>query len=176
MSETERTPDCITLRAHRDDRHLVERAVRWGVVAVLTSVAVVGLANGFGQRPVEEVASGEAAILTVSAPAALRSGVLFQGKFEVKAKARIRRPTLVLAPGWSDAITVNSIQPQPASSWSDDGRVALAFRPLAAGKALTVYLYLQANPTTVGRRDQGVELRDGNRTVASVDRTVNVFP
>jgi len=39
-----------------------------------------------------------------------------------------------------------------------------------------VYLYLQANPTTAGRRDQSVELRDGARTLASIDRTVNVFP
>ena len=90
--------------------------------------------------------------------------------------ARLRRPTLVLAPGWSDAITVNSIQRQPASSWSDDGRVVLAYRSLAPGQALTAYLYLQVNPTTVGRRDQGVELRDGNRFVTSVDRTVTVLP
>jgi len=39
-----------------------------------------------------------------------------------------------------------------------------------------VYLYLQANPTTAGRRDQRVELRDGDRTLASIERTVNVFP
>ena len=173
---TARTPDCITLARHRDDRHLVKRSIRWVVVAILAAVALAGLANAFGQHPVVETAGGDEATLSVSAPAALRSGLLFQGKFEVRANTPLRKPTLVLDPGWSDAITVNSMQPEPISSRSDNGRVALEFDPLAAGHVLTVYLYLQANPTTVGRRDQGVALRDGSRTIATVDRTVIVFP
>jgi len=52
----------------------------------------------------------------------------------------------------------------------------MEFGPVAAGRRFTIYLYLQANPTTAGRRDQSVELRDGNRTLASIDRSVNVFP
>ena len=34
----------------------------------------------------------------------------------------------------------------------------------------------QVNPTTVGRRSQGVELRDGERPLATVDRPVTIFP
>jgi hypothetical protein len=73
-------------------------------------------------------------------------------------------------------MSVNSVEPQPVRSWSRDGHVAMEFGPVAAGRSFTVYLYLQANPTTAGRRDQSVELRDGARTLASIDRTVNVFP
>jgi hypothetical protein len=169
-------PQCISLDLHRDNRHLVERAARWVVVGALLTVAVAGLANVFGQHHVMLVARSEAATLRVSAPGALRSGLIYQGRFEVDARRQIRRPTLVLARGWWDAMSVNSVQPDPTRSWSDDGRVALQFGPLGPERTLTVYLYLQANPTTAGRRDQSVELRDGDRTIATIDRSVNVFP
>lgn len=176
MRDAGRVPDCISLAGHRDDRHRVERGVRWALVLGLVVLLAAALANVFGQHHVVLVGSGDAATLRVSAPGALRSGLLFQGKFEVDARAPIRRPTLVLARGWSDAITVNSIAPQPLRSTSNDGRVALQFGPLGRGRVLTVYLYLQANPTTAGRRDQSVELRDGARPLASIDRVVTIFP
>jgi len=173
---TAHTPDCIDLERHRDDRHLVERATRWAVVALLTAAVVAALANVFGQHHVVLVSGSDAASLRVSAPGALRSGLLYQGRFHIEAHALLRRPTLVLARGWWDAMSVNSVEPQPVRSWSRDGHVAMEFGPVAAGRSFTVYLYLQANPTTAGRRDQSVDLRDGDRTLASIDRTVNVFP
>jgi hypothetical protein len=176
VSGTTRTPDYISLKRHRDDRHLVERSIRWAVVALLTAVAVAALANVFGQHHVVLVADSGSATLRVSAPGALRSGLLYQGRFEVDARERLRWPTLVLARGWWDAMSVNSVEPQPTRSWSRDGHIAMEFGPIAAGRSFTVYLYLQANPTTAGRRDQSVELRDGNRTLASIGRSVNVFP
>jgi len=39
-----------------------------------------------------------------------------------------------------------------------------------------VYIPFQVNPTTVGRRAQGVVLRDGGRRIAAVERTLTVFP
>lgn len=176
MAGTARTPDCISLRRHRDDHHLVERSIRWSVVALLTAVAIAGFANVFGQHHVVLVADSDVATLRVSVPGALRSGLLYQGKFEVDAREPLRRPTLVLARGWWDAMSVNSVEPQPTRSWSRDGDVAMQFDPVAAGRRFTVYLYLQVNPTTAGRRDQSVELRDGNRTLAAIDRSVRVFP
>ena len=176
MSAAARPPDCISLEAHRDDDHLIERGARWTLLAVLAILAVLALANVFGQRHVVLVARSDAATLRLSAPGALRSGLLYQGKFQVDARQRLRRPTLVLAPGWWDAMSVNSIEPQPIRSWSRDGSVFLEFDPLGPGRSFTVYLYQQANPTTAGRRDQSVELRDGDRTIASIDHSVNVFP
>jgi hypothetical protein len=38
------------------------------------------------------------------------------------------------------------------------------------------YLQFQVNPASMGRRDQGVRLLDGERILASVDRTFVVFP
>ena len=68
MPGTAHTPDYISLKRHRDDRHLVERSIRWGVVALLTAVAVAGLANVFGQHPVALTADSASRKLRVSAP------------------------------------------------------------------------------------------------------------
>ncbi len=40
---------------------------------------------------------------------------------------------MLAARGWSDANTVNCIEPQPISSRSDNGRVAIEYAPLAVG-------------------------------------------
>jgi hypothetical protein len=52
----------------------------------------------------------------------------------------------------------------------------LAYGELPAGRSLTVRIAFQVNPTTIGTRPQDVELRDGDRAIASVARTVTVFP
>jgi hypothetical protein len=171
-----RPPDCIVLAVHRDNRHRVERAMRWVLVAGLTALALAGLANAFGQRHAQVLGTGDGATLALTAPAALRSGLLFQGRFRIDAGRSLERPVLVLDRGWFDGISVNAVVPEPAGAWGRDGRVAYAFPTLPAGSTMTVHVDLQVNPTTAGRRPQGVELRDGNRTIASIDRTVNVFP
>ena len=169
-------PECISLEFHRDNDHLVERSARWLFVGALFALAVAALANVFGQHHVTLVARSDAATLRVSVPGALRSGLLYQGRFHVEAHEEIRKPTLVLARGWWDAMSVNSVQPQPTRTWSRNGRVAMEFGPLGPNRTLTVYLYQQVNPTTFGRRHFGVELRDGERTITTVGRSVNVFP
>ena len=108
MSAAGRPPDCISLEAHGDHDHPVEHGARWVVLALLTAVAVLALANVFGQRHVDLIARSDAATLRVSAPGALRSGLLYQGKFEVEARERLDRPTLVLAHGWWDAMSATA--------------------------------------------------------------------
>jgi hypothetical protein len=71
---------------------------------------------------------------------------------------------------------VNTIEPAPVEELGRDGRLALSFGPVAAGETATVYLQLQVNPTNVGRRSQDVELRDGDRLLARVDRDVTILP
>jgi hypothetical protein len=176
MSETARPPDCISLEEHRDDRHIVERGSRWVLFAALAALLVAALAGVFGQRHEDLSASGPEARIDLRAPAALRSGLLFQGRFHVTAERDLRKPTLVLDAGWFDAVSVNAIVPEPANSWSESDRVAFAFPPLERGQTMTVYADFQMNPTTFGRRNEGVELRDGNHSIAVIRRTVNVFP
>ena len=177
MGASPRPPDYISLEKHRDDHHSVERLLRWVLVTLLTAFAILGLANAFGQQPSETRVGAAGATFAVSAPDDLRGGLFFQGRFEIVARDAIRSPTLRLASGWFDGIHLNTIEPEPTGTGPEDGGdVTLEFDPLPAGKTLTVYLELQVNPTSVGRRDQSAELRDGDRTLASVDRRVTIFP
>jgi hypothetical protein len=176
MGDATRPPDGISLERHRDDPHVVERGLRWVLFAALAILLLAGLGGVFGQRHEDVSASGPKARIELRAPRALRSGLLFQGRFRVSADEALRKPTLVLDAGWFDAVSVNAIVPEPASSWSEGGRVAFAFPPLARGETMTVYADFQMNPTTFGRRKEGVELRDGDRSLAVIRRTVPVFP
>ena len=176
MSGSARTPDYITLKQHRDRAGTAERWVRWVVVAAIVGFLAAGLADVFGQRPSTSTAEGPAATLQVEAPKSVRGGLLFQGRVEVRAQEPIEKPTLVLAPGWFDGLTVNTVQPEPSFTVSEHGGVAFHFPRLDAGRTLTVYYEFQVNPTTVGRRSQNVALRDGPRPLVAVDRSVTIFP
>ena len=173
---TTRPPDCISLADHRDGDRRVEHWVRWAFVVALVVLVAAGLLNVFGQREVTTSATGRAATLEVTAPGALRGGLIFQGRFRLRSEGAITRPTLALEGGWLDGITLNTVQPEPKTSTGEDGGVVFTFDRLAPGRSLTVYLELQVNPTTTGRRSQGVELRDGDRTLARVERSITIFP
>jgi len=169
-------PDFISLGAHRDHEHPVERWSRWALVAVLVALAAGGLAGLFGQRPTMTEADAAVATLRVQAPSALRGGLVFQGRFQVVARRPIHTPTLVLSASWFENMSFNTIEPEPTRTMNVDHGVALEFPPLQGGHTLTVYIPFQVNPTTVGRRSQDVALRDGRRPIAVVERTVTIFP
>jgi hypothetical protein len=170
------TPDFISLDEHRDDRHPVERAARWLFVLALAVLAVAGLFDVFGQRPSTVSADAPTATLRVNTPSALRGGLAFQAQFHVDARRLLRKPVLVLGPGWFENMSFNTIEPGPTRTTSEDGGIALEYPPLRPGRSLTVYIPFQVNPTTVGRRTQELELRDGDRRIAAVERTLTVFP
>ena len=176
MSEASRTPDCISLEEHRDHDHPAERIARWVFFAALVALAAAALADVFGQRPRSDVAATPTATLRVRAPDALRGGLMFQARFEVVAHRSIRRPSLVLGSGWVENMSFNQILPEPVRTTSEGAGIVLEYPPLAPGRELTVYIPFQVNPTTVGRRAQDVVLRDGARRIASVERSLTVFP
>ena len=176
MSEASRTPDHISLEEHRDHDHPAERIARWVFVAALVALAAAALADVFGQRPVSDLAVTPTATLRVQAPEALRGGLMFQARFEVVARRSIRRPLLVLGSGWFESMSFNQILPEPVRTTSEGAGIVLEYPPLAPGRELTVYIPFQVNPTTVGRRAQDVLLRDGPRRIASVERSLTIFP
>ncbi|MFN0154186.1 MAG: hypothetical protein ACKVUT_07390 [Gaiella sp.] len=176
MAENTRPPDQIDLTFHRDRERRLERSSRWLVLVTLTAISSLGLAGVFGQRVHTSTEAAAAATFRVTAPHALRSGLVFQGRFEIDARRAIERPTLVLHRGWFESLTVNTLEPAPLEESSEDGGVALEFGRLAAGQELTVYVQFQVNPTTVSRRSQDAELRDGDRTLARVERAITIYP
>jgi hypothetical protein len=170
-------PDYIVLERHRD---LAGREkdvwVRRGLLVLLALVSVVALANVFGQRATTSRVTVAAGTLDVHAPAAARPGLIYNARFTITATQELRDAALVLDSGWFDGLTVNTIEPSPESETSRNGSVRLALGSVGQGKQFKLFIYYQVNPTTVGRRSQGVELADGDRVVATIHRTLTVYP
>ena len=170
-------PDTIVLKRDRD---LVGRGweiwVRRGLFALPVLVAVLALANVFGQRPQTEVATSAPARLSLYAPTKVRSGVLWQARFRIAAARNLDKAILVLAPGWLEGMTMNTLEPSPISEASSDGRLALTLGHIAAGESFLLFVQFQTNPTNVGHRAQTVWLYDGSRLLLKLDRSITVFP
>jgi hypothetical protein len=139
-------------------------------------IAIAALLGQFGQEPTTTRAASPSASLEVRSPDRVRGGLIFQARFDVRAAAAIARPVLRLERGWFDSMSVNSIEPAPASERSVDDHVELEFEPLGAGRTMSVWIYFQANPTNAGRQRQRVELADGERVLAHIDHDLIVFP
>lgn len=150
--------------------------IRRAVVALLVLFVVAALFNLLGQAPTRASALGPAATLTVEAPERLRGNLIFGVRFRVVARQALKDPQLVLAGGWLDGFTLNTLEPAPAAERSRGDRLIWRFPPLPAGDSMDVWVHFQVNPTTVGSRDQTVTLRDGERELATVPRRIEVLP
>ena len=173
----ERLPDGLTA-----EHNLYLRGRRghvWHRRALLCTIAVfpvLALLNVFGQRPTVSIAKSPAASLKITAPARLRSGLIFQVRAQVTAHRAIAKPQLVFSPGWWESMSVNSIEPNPASQSTRNGSVVLSYGKLPAGHTLIVWMYFQVNPTNVGKRREDVELDDGSTPIVHIQRSLTIFP
>jgi hypothetical protein len=170
-------PDGLSAERNRDlrgrARHPVYRRALLCLVAVFP---VLALLNVFGQRPTATSAQAPAADLKVTAPARLRSGLIFQVRVDVAAHRQISSPQLIFSQGWWESMSENSVAPNPTDQTSSNGRVTFTYGKLAAGHTLTVWLYFQVNPTNVGKRSEDVELNDGSQPITGVRRSLTIFP
>jgi hypothetical protein len=82
----------------------------------------------------------------------------------------------VLDPGWAEGITINTVEPSPLGAASRDGNLVYELGRVPAGRKHVFFLHLQVNPTNVGHRPQDVQLFDGDELLATVNRTITVFP
>ncbi|MEA2315614.1 MAG: hypothetical protein QOI03_2306 [Solirubrobacteraceae bacterium] len=173
----EDVPEGITLERNRDLvgrlRHVLYRRALLCLIAVLP---VLALLNVFGQRPTTSTAVAPAASLRVTAPARLRSGLIFQVRVEVTAHRDIGEPAVVFDRGWWESMSVNSIVPEPTQESSRNGQVVLTYGKLAAGRTLIAWIYFQVNPTNVGKRREDVEIDDGTVPLARLHRSLTIFP
>jgi hypothetical protein len=172
----ERLPDLIDAERHVELRSRRAPIARRIFLALLTVFVAAALAGVFGQRPSSSQANGPAATLRVRSPTSLRGGLIYQARFDVAARRRLQAPKLVLDTGWVEGLTINSTEPQPSNEVTRNGRIVLGFDSLNAGERLTFWIQYQVNPTTVGHRDQGVELDDGTTPIARLERDTTVFP
>jgi hypothetical protein len=150
--------------------------IRRLILALMLAISVVAVLNVFGQRSSTSVAAAPAATLTVDAPERLRGGLIFEARIDIDAHRTLHRPRLVFDRGWSEGMTHNTTDPEPQDERSGDGRLVLGYAPIHPGGPFTVWTQWQVNPVNVGNRPQDVALYDGPTRIASVNRTVTVFP
>jgi hypothetical protein len=172
-------PEHLDADLHRElAGRSAEPWVRRGVLLVLAAILALGLANVFGQKTTTTEVAGGAATLRMSVPNALRGGDIFTLRLEIRATGGpIEKPRVELGRGWLEGITINTQSPADvAEQGTRDGGVVMSFVTVPAGRTLTARMQLQVNPTTVGRRDAVVVVRDGGRELARVARTLTIFP
>ena len=106
-------PEGIKLGRYRDLQgrgwHLW---VRRGLLSLLTLFVLLALLGVFGQQPTVSHAGAPEANLEVSAPRAVRGGLLWQARFTITATQELKKATLVLSRGWLENNTVNTIDPR----------------------------------------------------------------
>jgi hypothetical protein len=170
-------PDGIVLRRHRD---LEGRGwhpwLRRSLLGLVGLVLVLALVDAFGQGTSTTRAEAGAATLSVTAPSAVRGGLLFQARITTEAHTELKDAMLVLNQAWLNGLTVNTIEPSPLNEASRDGSLALDLGHLPAGSKHVLYLEYQVNPTTVGSRTLRLELQDGETPVTTLDRMLRIFP
>lgn len=172
-------PDTLTLKRHRDLDGIYRSGIwiRRTVLGALALFCLLALVNGFGQATSSSRVVFPTGSLEVTAPSALRGGDLWSAVFTVTATSRISHAVIVLDPGWASGMAINTIEPSPVSETSRDGRLAFALGPIAAGHSFTLFMQFQVNPTTVAwERRQNIQLEDGTSVLASLKRSIRIFP
>jgi hypothetical protein len=169
-------PDQINLKVARDREGRRDVTVRRFLVSALVLFLGLGLFNLFGQRPATTTSETDAATLEVYAPKRVRGGLFYEARFRIEARREVKEATLVLDPGWAEGITINTVEPSPVSSASRDGKLVYELGRIPAGQEHVFFLQLQVNPTNVGHRSQDVQLFDGDELLATIDRSITVFP
>jgi hypothetical protein len=150
------------------------RRVLLGALLVLV---VLGLANTFGQSPTVSHADTSTATLRVTAPADLRGGLIFQVRVDITAHTALAKPSLVFSPAWFEAMTLNSLAPQPSTETMRNGAPVFHLSPIPAGRRATYWFYFQVNPTNVGwHRTENLTLIDGSSRIATINRTITIYP
>jgi hypothetical protein len=149
---------------------------RRAVMTVFAVIAVLGLLDVFGQGTTQSTTQTPAAVLRLTAPAAVRGGLFFQSRVEIRAVRPLEHPRLVLDEGWVEGMQFNSTTPAPVGEASRDGRVVFSYDRVDAGKRLVVWMQFEVDPTNVGHRSYGLELDDADTKVAAIHRDITVFP
>jgi hypothetical protein len=160
------------------ESHALTRGLwaRRAMITLMLAVAVAALLGAFGQVTSTSTATGAAATLSVDAPKAVRGGLFFQSRVDIRATRDIEHPRLVLANGWVEGMQFNSMEPSAVGEASRDGRLVLSYDKLAAGDRLTIWMQFEVDPTSTGRRSYDLALEDATTPVASVRRTITVLP
>ncbi len=170
-------PDGISLKRHRDLAGRTRNPwLRRVLLCVIAVIPVLALLNVFGQHPTTTSVATPAVSVNVTAPTRLRSGLIFQVRVQITARQNIKELELVFDRGWWESMSVNSTVPEPTEESSSDGRVVFDYGQLGAGHTHVSWLYFQVNPTNVGKRQENIDVKDGETQLAHINRSMTIFP
>jgi hypothetical protein len=170
-------PQSLSLKRNRD----LEGWWSWlwfrrAVFAALLAIPALAAFNVFGQRPHSTTATSSRATLTLIAPERLRGGLLWSAQFRINALQDLKKPRIVLDPGWAQGMAINTIEPAPVGEASANGKLSFDLGHIPAGERYALFMQFQVNPTNLGRRGQDVQLFDGDTRLLSIDRDIRIYP
>ncbi len=157
----------------RPTRRAVNRIALIGLMGLL-ALAATGLLGG-GSRPVL-AAKGPQAELQIKTPGVMRSGMFLETQVDVRARQAIAKPVLAISESYWRDITINTVEPSPASEDSKAGMFLFEYEPMEAGDLLRVKFDGQINPSLFAGTQGRIELRDDKRTIVSIPLDLTVLP
>ena len=101
---------------------------------------------------------------------------MFEALVKVVPHREIHHLQLVFDEGWWESMGVNSIKPEPESETTSGGKIVLEYGTWPAGQRFVCWINFQVNATNVGDRKEDVSLEDGGRVLATVHRSLTIFP
>lgn len=152
------------------------RPVRYTLLGLLGAFLLLGLANVFGQNPSTHVVDTRSAKLELYVPSRLRGGLLYEARFTITAHRDVRNAVLQFSPGWNEGMQLNTIEPTPLGQASRNGDMLFTLGHIPSGQKFRLFMEFQVNPTNVGRRRGDVTLYDGGTKIATIHRTISVYP
>ncbi|MXO70806.1 hypothetical protein [Alteraurantiacibacter buctensis] len=162
-----------------EPRHTRPGAMGWRFLPLLLLGALLALAlsGALGGRPNPVVTARSPAVdLAFKAPTILRNGEFFEMRVTATARRPIARPVLAVSATYLHDLTINSFIPAASKEGFEDGMFVFEFEPLPAGKALEIKLDGQVNPPLVGVNAGTLQLRDGDRALATLRSQLRVLP
>ena len=170
-------PDAIVLKRDRD---LASRSweiwIRRSLIALLTAFVAAAFANVFGQRSQTAQTSVPGAALTIHAPDALRSGLIFEARLRILATQEIKDAMLVLSPGWLEGMTLNTVEPSPLGEASRNGCLSFDLGHVRQGDTTRSTCSSRSTRRPSARARPKTRLYDGSQLLLSSKRDVTVFP
>src|SRR5262249_45072023 len=98
-------------------------------------------------------------------------------RFRIVAHRDLKHAILILDPGWSEGMAINTIEPSPVGEASSNGRLTLQLGHVPKGKPYLLFMQFQVNPTNLAwHRPAGVTLAHGSKAIARIDRRYTIYP
>lgn len=149
----------------------------WVSLAVLGAIMLAALLGAFGGGKARSViADTPAARLEVHTPRVLRSGMFFETRIYVTAKAPVADAVIVVPVSlWRD-MTINTMVPAPSDEKAERGAFRFSYGELKPGDRLDIKVDGQINPPLFAGNSGSVALHDGEQALAHVPVEIAVLP